>query len=160
MSRIVPSAKPTTPRAENTKNCHRLGSSKNAVSSLLIGDHGHQTAPLVFCRSDGPPQQPLRGRPRVDQADPRQSFRAYLQGNQGLARRSTCWPFRIRLHAQAWLVAQPHRGLFLQARSLSVLRYIRVESKQELKDRIMAAMDEFNRYPVVHTSSDKLDQAA
>jgi hypothetical protein len=24
-----------------------------------------------------------------------------------------------------------------------VLRYIRVESKQELKDRIMAAMDEF-----------------
>jgi hypothetical protein len=41
-----------------------------------------------------------------------------------------------------------------------VLRYIRVESKQELKDRIMAAMDEFNRHPVVHTSSDKLDQAA
>ena len=57
--------------------------------------------------------------PYGDQADPRQSFRAYLQGNQGLARRSTCWPFRIRLHAQAWLLAQPHRGLFLQAGSLS-----------------------------------------
>src|ERR1700732_2453206 len=42
----------------------------------------------------------------------------------------------------------------------SVLRHIRVESKQELKDRIMAAMDEFNRYPVVHTWSYKLDQAA
>jgi hypothetical protein len=41
----------------------------------------------------------------------------------------------------------------------SVLRHIRVASKQELKDRIMAAMDEFNRYPVVHTWSYKLDQA-
>jgi hypothetical protein len=29
-----------------------------------------------------------------------------------------------------------------------------------LKDRIMAAMDEFNRHPVVHTWSYKLDQAA
>jgi hypothetical protein len=41
-----------------------------------------------------------------------------------------------------------------------VLRYIRVESKQELKDRIMAAMDEFNRHSVVHTWSYKLDKAA
>jgi hypothetical protein len=41
-----------------------------------------------------------------------------------------------------------------------VLRYIRVESKQELKDRIMAAMDEFNLHPVVHTWSYKLDKAA
>jgi hypothetical protein len=28
-----------------------------------------------------------------------------------------------------------------------VLRHIRIASKQELKDRIMAAMDEFNRHP-------------
>jgi hypothetical protein len=42
----------------------------------------------------------------------------------------------------------------------SVLRHIRVVSKQELKDRIMAAMDEFNRHPVVHTWSHKLDRAA
>jgi len=42
----------------------------------------------------------------------------------------------------------------------SVLRHIRVASKQELKDRIMAAMDEFNRHPVVHTWSYKLAQAA
>ena len=34
---------------------------------------------------------------------------------------------------------------------LSDQRHIRVASKQELKDRIMAAMDEFNRHPVVHT---------
>jgi hypothetical protein len=32
-----------------------------------------------------------------------------------------------------------------------VLRHIRVASKQELKDRIVAAMDFFNQEPVVHT---------
>ena len=42
----------------------------------------------------------------------------------------------------------------------SVLSHIRVASKQELKDRIMAAMDEFNRHPVVHTWSYRINQAA
>ena len=42
----------------------------------------------------------------------------------------------------------------------SVLRHIRVASKQELKDRIMAAMDHFNERPVVHTWSYKLKNAA
>ena len=42
----------------------------------------------------------------------------------------------------------------------SVLRHIRVASKLELKERIMAAMDEFNRHPVVHIWSYKLDNAA
>jgi len=49
---------------------------------------------------------------------------------------------------------------FFSKLARSVLRHIRVASKQELKDRIMAAIDEFNRYPVVHTWSYKLDQAA
>jgi transposase len=49
---------------------------------------------------------------------------------------------------------------FFSKLARSVLRHIRVASKQELTDRIMAAMDEFNRYPVVHTWSYKLDQAA
>ena len=49
---------------------------------------------------------------------------------------------------------------FFSKLARSVLRHIRVESKQELKDRIMAAMDEFNCHPVVHTWSYKLDQAA
>jgi transposase len=49
---------------------------------------------------------------------------------------------------------------FFSKLARSVLRRIRVASKQELKDRIMAAMDEFNRHPVVHTWSYKLDQAA
>ena len=42
----------------------------------------------------------------------------------------------------------------------SVLRHIRVASKQELKDRLMAAIDYFNREPVVHTWSYKLNVAA
>ena len=47
---------------------------------------------------------------------------------------------------------------FFSKLARSALRHIRVESKQELKDRIMAAMDEL--HPVVHTWSYKLDQAA
>ena len=49
---------------------------------------------------------------------------------------------------------------FFSKLARSVLRHIRVASKQELKDRIMAAMDHFNHDPVVHTWSYKLDQAA
>jgi transposase InsO family protein len=62
MSRIAPSARPITLRAENTTTCQpfrrvRSGSLKNAVSSLLIGITGnscaklaqeHQNAPLCF----------------------------------------------------------------------------------------------------------------
>ena len=49
---------------------------------------------------------------------------------------------------------------FFSKLARSVLRHIRVASKQELKDRIMAAMDHFNRDPLVHTWSYKLDKAA
>ncbi len=83
----------------------------------------------------------------------------------------------ISKETRAWLAEQPaHRfeftftpthgswlnlveGFFSKL-ARSVLRHIRVASKQELKDRIMAAMDEFNRHPVVHTWSYKLDHAA
>ena len=83
----------------------------------------------------------------------------------------------ISKETKAWLAAQPvgrfeftftptHGSWlnliegFFSKLARSVLRHIRVASKQELKDRIMAAMDEFNRYPVVHTWSYKLDRAA
>jgi transposase len=42
----------------------------------------------------------------------------------------------------------------------SVLRHIRVTSKHELKERIMAGIKHVNRYPVVHTWSYKLAEAA
>jgi len=42
----------------------------------------------------------------------------------------------------------------------SVLRHIRVTSKHELKERIMAGIDDVNCHPVVHTWSHKLADAA
>jgi len=42
----------------------------------------------------------------------------------------------------------------------SVLRHIRVASKQELKERLLHAVSHFNRNPTVHTWSYKLDRAA
>ena len=39
----------------------------------------------------------------------------------------------------------------------SMLRHIRVASKQELKDRIMAYLEHLNLDPVVHKWSYKLD---
>jgi transposase len=49
---------------------------------------------------------------------------------------------------------------FFSKLARSVLRQIRVSSKQELKDRIMAGIDYVNRDPVVHTWSYKMDEAA
>jgi transposase len=49
---------------------------------------------------------------------------------------------------------------FFSKLTRSVLRHIRVASKHELKERIMAAMDDINQHPVVHTWSYRLDQAA
>jgi transposase len=83
----------------------------------------------------------------------------------------------ISKETKAWLAAQPAGRVeftftpkhgswlnlvegFFSKLARSVLRHIRVTSKQELKDRIMAAMDHFNQDPVVHTWSYKLDQAA
>jgi transposase len=83
----------------------------------------------------------------------------------------------ISKETKAWLAAQPaHRfeftftpkhgswlnlieGFFSKL-ARSVLRHIRVASKQELKDRLLAAMDYFNQAPVVHTWTHKLDNAA
>jgi transposase len=42
----------------------------------------------------------------------------------------------------------------------SVLRHIRVGSKQELRERIMAGIEDVNRYPVIHTWSYRLAEAA
>jgi transposase len=42
----------------------------------------------------------------------------------------------------------------------SILRHIRVSSKQELENRLMAAVDYFNDDLVVHTWTYKLDKAA
>ena len=49
---------------------------------------------------------------------------------------------------------------FFSKLARSVLRHIRVTSKHELKERIMAGIDDVNRHPVIHTWSYKLADAA
>jgi transposase len=49
---------------------------------------------------------------------------------------------------------------FFSKLARSILRHIRVASKQELKDRLMAAVDYFNNDPVVHTWTYKLDKSS
>lgn len=49
---------------------------------------------------------------------------------------------------------------FFSKMARSVLRHIRVASKAELKERIMAHIDDLNRQPVVHTWSYKIKQPA
>jgi hypothetical protein len=61
------------------------------------------------------------------------------------------------------LAPQPRRtkqDLKDRPNSAAPPRHIRVASKRELKDRIMAAMDYFNHDPVVHTWTYKLEKAA
>jgi hypothetical protein len=41
-----------------------------------------------------------------------------------------------------------------------VLHHIRVASKRELKDRLIAAIDHINRHLVIHTWTSELDRAA
>ena len=82
----------------------------------------------------------------------------------------------ISKETKAWLAERPARRFkftftpkhgswlnlvegFFSKLARSVLRHIRVSSKQELRDRIMAAMDFFNRDPVVHTWTYKIDKA-
>ena len=83
----------------------------------------------------------------------------------------------ISKETKAWLADQPAgrfeftftpkhgswlnliEGIFSKL-ARSVLRHIRVASKQELKDRLVAAVDHFNQNPVVHTWTYKIDKAA
>ena len=78
---------------------------------------------------------------------------------------------------KAWLVTQPEGRFeftftpkhgswlnlvegFFSKLARSVLRHIRVASKQELAERILAAIEDINQQPVVHTWSYKLKSAA
>ena len=83
----------------------------------------------------------------------------------------------VSKETRAWLAAQPEGRFtfvftpkhgswlnlvegFFSKLARSVLRHIRVASKQELKERIVAAIDDLNRDPVVHTWTYKLDDVA
>ena len=83
----------------------------------------------------------------------------------------------ISKETKTWLAAQPDGRFeftftpkhgswlnliegFFSKFARSVLRHIRVTSKHELKERIMAGIDDINRQPVVHTWSYKLAETA
>ncbi len=83
----------------------------------------------------------------------------------------------ISRETQAWLATKPASRFeftftpkhgswlnliegFFSKFARSVLRHIRVASKQELKARIMLGIKDVNRYPVIHTWSYKLTEAA
>jgi transposase len=83
----------------------------------------------------------------------------------------------ISKETKAWLAAQPAGRFeftftpkhgswlnlvegFFSKFARSVLRHIRVASKHELKERIMAGIEDVNRYPVIHTWSYKLAEPA
>jgi len=83
----------------------------------------------------------------------------------------------ISKETKAWLAAQPAGRFeftftpkhgswlnlvegFFSKFARSVLRHIRVASKHELKQRIMAGIEDVNRHPVIHTWSYKLAEAA
>ena len=80
----------------------------------------------------------------------------------------------ISKETQTWLAAQPAGRFtlvftpkhgswlnlvegFFSKMARSVLRHIRVASKQELKARMLAYLDDINREPVIHTWTYKLD---
>jgi transposase len=83
----------------------------------------------------------------------------------------------ISRETRTWLAAQPAGRFeftftpkhgswlnlvegFFSKFARSVLRHIRVTSKHELRQRIMAGIEDVNRYPVIHTWSYKLAEAA
>jgi len=83
----------------------------------------------------------------------------------------------ISKETKAWLVTQPEGRFtfvftpkhgswlnlvegFFSKLARSVLRHIRVASKDELKERILATIDAINHEPVVHTWTYKLAEAA
>jgi transposase len=83
----------------------------------------------------------------------------------------------ISRETKAWLATQPAGRFeftftpkhgswlnliegFFSKFARSVLRHIRVTSKQELKERIMAGIADVNRYPVIHTWSYRLAEVA
>jgi transposase len=83
----------------------------------------------------------------------------------------------ISQQTKAWIATQPEGRFsfvftpkhgswlnliegFFSKMARSILRHIRVESKHELKQRILAYLDDLNRDPVVHTWAYRIGEAA
>ena len=99
--------------------------------------------------------------------------------NTSATERSACLPASTYCskETRAWIAEQPTGRFeftftpkhgswlnliegFFSKLARSVLRHIRVSSKQELKERLLSAIKYFNDNPVVHTWTYKLEKAA
>ena len=67
--------------------------------------------------------------------------------------------FRLRIHTETRPWPNLVEGFFSKM-ARSVLRRIRVASKNELKARILAYLDDLNREPVIHSWTYKIDTVA
>ena len=75
----------------------------------------------------------------------------------GRRRATDCFKFTFTPKNGSWLNLV--EGFFSKF-ARSVLRHIRVASKYELKQRIIAGINDVNCHPVIHTWSYKLAEAA
>jgi hypothetical protein len=83
-----------------------------------------------------------------DSPDFGQSLRPYFSGDQSVSS-DQAQPIQICAHAQAWFLAEPGRDIVWE-NGANLLRHIRVQSWQELRDRILKGIAEINANPVVH----------
>jgi transposase len=104
----------------------------------------------------------------LDAAYPRQTAIKLILDNHSahISRETRTW-LAARPAARFEFTFTPKHGSwlnlvegFFSKFARSVLRHIRVTSKQELKERIMAGIADVNRHPVIHTWSYRLAEAA
>jgi transposase len=104
----------------------------------------------------------------LDTAYPAQTTIKLILGNHSahISRETRTW-LATRPADRFQLTFTPKHGSwlnliegFFSKFARSVLRHIRVTSKYELQERIMAGIDDVNRHPVIHTWSYRLAEAA
>ena len=115
----------------------------------------------------------------VEERHRSREFTGFLQKLDAAYPSSTAIKLILDNHSahKAWLATQPEGRFifvftpkhgswlnlvegFFSKLARSALRHIRVASKQELKDRIISAIGDINREPVVHTWTYKINAAA
>ena len=103
-----------------------------------------------------------------DQAHPRQSFGACVQGNQEVACHTARGPLQLCVHAKAWLVAQPRRGFLFKDGALRLAPHTggierrtkatdhgvpgRPQSRAQLREVTVAVVEAAREAPVIGTA--------
>lgn len=151
---------------QSQANAPPLNSFKRHGTLSLLAGIDLLTGKVPLAHSRSPPQSRVHRIPQAprcrlsgqhcNQAGPRQSFRTHIEGKPG-TRPAGRFDFTFTPKHGSWI--NLIEGFFSKF-TRYVLRHIRVTSKHELKQRIMAGIDDANRHPVIHTWSYKLAEAA